>query len=164
MTTGIRLAAEGGTVAEPLEVVPSEALWSSLEPAGARERDRRLDAVRRAVAVVAERLETPAGRRGVEAVARLLAVLATTSPRVAEGLGRGFARAAAALETSSTPSLRELARLTRSRELRRGLWILIELIAGLGEASASASRSGLPAGAAPREGVTRTGDGASDTP
>jgi hypothetical protein len=128
-------------VAEELTTVPTEALATpgARELAAGEEGLVRLveqlgEPAREALVTLARRLDTPAGRRSVEALAWLLRLVAGLPPELIEALERGVRQAAGALGDPTTPKPGELLRLARRPELRRGVRVLLELLAGLGGA------------------------------
>ncbi|ACU53768.1 putative chromosome segregation protein [Acidimicrobium ferrooxidans DSM 10331] len=127
-------------MAEPLTRVPARAVASSLE----RERAdlaRLVETMgapaRDAVAALAARLDTPAGRRGVETLSWLVRLVVTLPPEMVAGLARGLAAANGALSDSSPPTVAELIRLARSPGVRRGVKAILSIVHELGTAEAA---------------------------
>lgn len=126
-------------MAEPLTSVPRRATASALE----RERPdlaRLVEAMgvpaRDAVATLAARLDTPAGRRGVETLSWLVRLVVTLPPELIAGLERGLRAANGVLGDSSPPTFAELVRLARSPGVRRGLKAVLSIVHELGTAEA----------------------------
>jgi len=74
--------------------------------------------------------DTPRTRATLEVVVRYVQLLGDLDPVIVEGISAGFKRAGRAKET---PTWRDLARRVADPQVRRGLGVLLHVVAGLGE-------------------------------